>query len=163
MLYNRFTEPCLFVATLSAGFYAGTGFFVLMGGNPSIKRMTERTFAEYWQLVDHFMAARMKIFGPIMLCCMIAAVLSMIKEYQTPAFWCMLLALALLIADIIFTFSTNHPLNKLVQSWDVNNLPFNAREVKWKIASAFNTRSFFMIASFIMVLLALWLRKPDFL
>ena len=159
MANNKLIELTLFLSTLLSGFYAGTGFFVAMGGNPSIKLMSDRTFAEFWQHTDHYMAARMKIFGPLLLLTLLLGVLVLLKEYRTISFWLILIAFGIVITDTIFSFSTNHPLNHLVQSWDLNNLPSTVQDVKWQIVKAFNVRTIFMISSFIMVLLAIWFRK----
>jgi len=159
MTNNKLIELSFFLTTLLSGFYAGTGFFVAMGGNPAIKLMSDRTFAEFWQHTDHYMAARMKIFGPLLLLTMLFGVLVLVKEYQTRSFWFMLIAFAILVADVIYIFTTNHPLNHLVQRWDVNKLPSNVQDVKWQIVKAFNVRMIFMISSFIMVLRAVWLHK----
>jgi len=160
MLTNKLMEPILFCVALVSGFYAGTGFFVAMGGNPAIKLMSDRTFAEYWQHTDHYMAERMKIFGPLLLFIMLLGVIVLLKQYRSPSFWFMLAGFLILATDVAFTLSTNHPLNVLVQSWDLDNLPSNVQEIKWRIIHAFNMRSIFMIGSFVMVLLAVWLRKP---
>ena len=160
MLSSKLIEIILFFAALLSGFYAGTGFFVAMGGNPAIKLMSDKTFAEYWQHTDHFMAARMKVFGPLLLLTILAGVTVLLKEYQTPSFWLMLVALAISVTDVVFTLSTNYSLNQIVQSWDTENLPSNVQDIKWKIVSAFNMRTIFMIGSFVTVLIAVWLRKP---
>jgi MFS superfamily sulfate permease-like transporter len=136
MTNNKLINIIFFLSTLLSGFYAGTGFFVAMGGNPAIKLMSDRTFAEFWQHTDHYMAARMKIFGPLLLLTMLFGVLVLLKEYRTTSFWFMLIAFALLVTDVIFTFTTNHPLNHLVQRWDVGKLPSNVEDVKWKIVKA---------------------------
>ena len=149
------------LSLLLSGLYAGIGFFVAMGGNPAIKLMSDRTFAEFWQHTDHYMAARMKIFGPLLLLTMLFGVLVLLKDYQTNSFWFMLIAFAILVTDVIYIFTTNHPLNHLVQSWDVNKLPSNVQDIKRQIVKAFNVRVIFMISSFIMVLLAVWLHKKS--
>ena len=122
--------------------------------------MSDRTFAECWQHTDHFMAARMKIFGPLLLLSMLFCVLVLLQVYRTASFWWMLAAFCTLLTDVIFTLSINHPLNRQVQSWDLNNLPSNAQEIKWRIIKAFNVRTIFMIGSFLMVLLAAWFESP---
>jgi hypothetical protein len=161
MTINKLIELSFSLSLLLSGLYAGIGFFVAMGGNPAIKLMSDRTFAEFWQHTDHYMAARMKIFGPLLLLTMLFGVLVLLKEYRTSSFWFMLIAFAILVTDVFYIFSTNHPLNHLVQSWDVNNLPSNVQEIKWQIVKAFNVRVIFMISSFIMVLLAVWLHKKS--
>lgn len=156
---NKIMEMLLFTAVGLSGFYAGTGFFVAMGGNPAIKLMSDNTFAEYWQHTDHFMAARMKIFGPLLLLTILFTTILLIKEFRTPSFWLMLAAFMVLIVDIAIAFSTNHPLNNLIQSWDLNNLPSNVQDIKWKVVHAFNLRLIMMIGTFLLVLLSVWLRK----
>lgn len=159
MTTNKLIELSFFLSTLLSGFYAGTGFFGAMSGNPAIKLMSDKTFAEFWQHTDHYMAARMKIFGPLLLLTILFGVLVLLKQYRTSPFWFMLIALAILVTDVIYTFTTNHPLNHLVQSWDVDKLPSNVQDVKWQIVKAFNVRLIFMISCFMMVLLAVWLHK----
>lgn len=154
------TDWILLLCTLFSGFYAGIGFFVAIGGNPAIRLMSPATFAEYWQHTDYFMAARMRIFGPLLLFTMLAGIFVLLKEYRTVSFWLMLAAFCILITDVAFTMTTNHPLNQLVQSWNLNNLPENVDEIKWKIIRAFDTRKFFMISSFLLVVMAVWSRRP---
>jgi hypothetical protein len=158
MTNNRLIEFALFFCTLLSGFYAGTGFFTAMGGNPAIKLMSDKTFAEYWQYVDFYMSARMKIFGPLLLLTLLFATIILFKDHQ-PSFYCMLTASLIIITDVIFTLGTNHPLNHLIQSWDLNNLPSNVQDIKWRVARAFDMRALFMIGCFVMVLLAVWFRK----
>lgn len=159
MASNKLIEFSFLLSTLLSGFYAGTGFFVAMGGNPALKLMSDSTFAEYWQHTDHFMAERMKIFGPLLMLTLLFGIIVLLKEYRTISFWFMVAALTILILDVIFIFSTNHPLNHVVQSWDLNHLPPNVQDVKWQIVNAFRVRAIFMIGSFIMVLLSMFFYK----
>jgi hypothetical protein len=130
-----------------------------MGGNPSLARMSDRTFAEYWQHIDHFMAARMKVFGPLLLLSFIITVIGLLPVWHSSSFWLVAIALVIIVSDVIFTFRVNHPLNRLIQSWDLKNLPVNVREVKRQVMQAFSYRLMFMISSFVLVVLAVWLTK----
>jgi len=152
-------EISLFATTLLTGLYAGIGFLGIMGFNPAIKLMTSQTFAEYWQQIDHYMGARMPIFGPALLFSLLLSIFLLITEWRTTAFWFMLLAFVILIGDVVFTMRVNLPLNKLIQNWDLNNLPGNVQEVKWKVTNAFDTRIWFMMSSFVMVMVGVWSRK----
>ncbi len=151
-------EISLFLSTLLTGFYAGTGFFVIMGGNPAILRMSNQTFAEYWRHTDFYMAARMKVFGPLLFLTLLSTVLLHVKSWHSAEFWFLSAALFILVADMVLIFSTNHPLNKQMHSWDLSNLPDNVQEIKSRVVNAFWLRSGFMIASFVCVLLAVILR-----
>lgn len=161
MTGNKLTELSLFFLALLSGFYGGIGFFVAIGGNPAIKLMSDRTFAEYWQHADHFMAERMRIFGPLLLLTTIVVLILLIKERSIASTWCIAIALVLLVTDVAFTMSTNHPLNQLIQSWDLNHLPSNVQEIKFRVVKAFNVRIFLMMSSFFFVLLAVFLNKKS--
>lgn len=161
MSYNKIIEYAFIFSTLLSGFYAGTGFFIAMGGNPSIKLMSDKTFAEYWQITDHYMAARMKFFGPLLILSILLTVLLLLKTNLTTSLWFMLLALGILVTDMIFIFTTNYPLNSTVQEWDLDKLPSNVKDIKWRIVKAFTIRTYFMICSFVMVLLAVWFYKKE--
>ena len=159
MSKSNLTSLVLFFTVLFSGFYAGIGFLGAMGGNHAIKLMSSSTFAEYWQHIDHYMGARMPVFGPLLLGTQLASIILLIKEYRTPSFWLMLTAFFILIVDVVFTTSVNLPLNKLIQSWDLNSLPDNVENVRWQVAKAFDIRGIFMMSSFLMVLVSVWLRK----
>ena len=148
----------LLLTLLMVGFYGGTGFFVLMGGNPAILKMSDTTFAEYWQHTDHYMAARMRFFGPCMMLCVAASAFYFYNQHQMPAFWLMFGAVLFLVADLIIIFNFNHPLNQLIQSWNLNRLPDNVQTVKHQVVTAFRGRSVCMIGCFALSLLAFWQR-----
>jgi hypothetical protein len=59
---------------------------------------------------------------------------------------------------MIYAFTVNHPLNRMIQSWDLGQLPDNVHQIKIKTADAFYRRSAFMILSFVLLLFAVFLR-----
>jgi hypothetical protein len=148
----------LLFTLLLAGFYGGTGFFVVMGGNPAIGKMSSATFAEFWQHTDHFMAARMPFFGPLLIVSVTAsAILAFIIGNSSAGF--LIAALGILIADMILIFGVCHPLNHVIQSWDLNKLPFDVQDIKHKVINAFWLRAACMIGTFLCIILALWKSK----
>jgi hypothetical protein len=155
----KLINSSLLITTLLTGFYAGTGFFGMMGGNPAITKMTSHTFAEFWQHTDFYMAARMKFFGPLLLLSLLSSILIHIGQYRTPAFWLLLTAFLILIIDVIVGFNINQPLNHLIQSWDLSNLPPDVQEIKHRVVNAFWIRNACMISCFICVLAAVFLRR----
>lgn len=155
----KWQDLSLFITILCTGLYGGMGFYAIMGMNPAIQKMTVSTFAEYWQHTDFYMAARMKYFGPVMLVSMIVSTIQLYRASQAVAFWCLLLALAVLVADIVFMIGNIHPLNQLIQGWNLQNLPADAGLVKGQLASAFGIRALLMISSFVLTLAGAFLRK----
>jgi len=148
-------------STFLSGLYGGTGFFIVMGGNPAITRMSDKTFAEFWQHLDHFMAARMPVFGPILLLSLLFSVILLFREAGGLPAWLMLTALLIIVGDLVFTLSVNHPYNRLIQSWDLDNLPPDVRTIRDKVVDAFYIRILFMIGAFMMVILSAWLRRSS--
>lgn len=155
---SKLSNISLFITVFMAALYAGTGFFVIMGGNPAILKMTSKTFAEYWQHTDFYMHARMKVFGPLLMLSAIASLLFHL-QWRTPVFWLLLVAILVLILDVVMVFTTNHPLNELIQSWDLNNLPTNVQDIKQQVVSAFWIRSSLMIACFALILMAVFAKR----
>jgi MFS superfamily sulfate permease-like transporter len=151
----KMTTPFLVATLLLTGFYAGIGFFGFMGANPALTKMSSSTFAEYWQHIDSYMAARMKIFGPLLLLCVLTTVLLHLRSWHSPAFWSLVAALLFLIVDLIIAFSINVPLNRLIQSWDLANLPDNVQDVKQRVVTAFYYRNGCMIGCFVSALISL--------
>jgi MFS superfamily sulfate permease-like transporter len=158
-MWTRFSKISLTIVLLVTGFYGGTGFFILMGGNPAVAGLSAQGFAEYWQQVDLFMGARMPIFGPIMLLSILVTLVSLWPARRSASFWLIVLALLLSVGDIVFTLSTNHPLNQLIQSWDLQHLPANVEAVQTKVVDAFWYRSFFMLSVFACTVFATMLRE----
>lgn len=156
---SKITELVLGLTTLLSGFYGGIGFFTFMGGNPALSDLSEQGFAEYWQNIDRYMEARMPAFGISLLLALLFSVIILFRDWQSPSFWLMLIAFLIIVADIIFTLSTNHPLNRMIQQWDLNDLPPGVEFAKHKVVNAFKVRSSFMIASFVLVLVAVWLKR----
>lgn len=150
--------PLLLFTLLMVGFYGGTGFFVLIGGNPAILKMSDTTFAEYWQHVDYYMAARMRFFGPLMMLCVAVSTIQYYLQHQMTSFWLMLGAVLFLVADLIIIFNFNHPLNQLIQSWNLHQLPDDVQTIKHQVVNAFWGRSVCMIGCFALSLLAFWQR-----
>jgi uncharacterized membrane protein len=155
---NSLTDFILLATLICLGFYGGTGFFTLVGFNPAMMKMSSATFAEHWQHIDFYMGARMKFFGPTMLLLIIVSVVVLFRKYSKISFLLMALALVVLIADLIVGVTFNAPLNTLIQNWDLNDLPNDVQEIKYKVVSAFWVRSACMITAFIFGLLAFWRR-----
>ena len=158
-MYNKWIELSLGLTTFLSGLYGGIGFFALMGGNPSLEKLSPRSFAEYWQQIDSYMGARMPVFGPVLLASVLLSTALLLKEWRTLPFWLMLSAFLVLAGDAVFTLSVNHPLNKMIQGWDLNSLPDNVEQIRMKVVKAFNVRLFLMLAAFALVIFAVWTRN----
>lgn len=156
---NKWIELSLSITIFLSGLSGGIGFFTAMGGNPALVKLSDRSFVEYWQQIDSFMGARMPVFGPLLLCSVMISTVLLFKEWQSPSFWLMLSAFFFVMGDIVFTLNVNHPLNRLIQSWDLNNLPADVQQIKMKVVQAFNFRLLLMIGAFVLVILSVWSRK----
>jgi hypothetical protein len=159
-MQTRLTSISIPLSVFMSGLYGGIGFFSVIGHNPAMRRLDNAAFAEYWQSIDHYMGARMPVFGPLLILTLLFGTITLIPKWRTPSFWLLFIAFLLLITDMVFAFSVNVPLNQQIQSWDVQQLPANVGEIKAKVVQAFSWRSFFMLASFACVVLAAFSRRP---
>jgi hypothetical protein len=123
--------------------------------------MSDSTFAEFWQNLDHYMGARMPVFGPLLMISLLFSTILLFRESATLPAWLMMVALLVILGDLVFTLSVNHPYNKLIQSWNLDELPPDVRMIRDKVVDAFYIRILFMIGAFILVVLSVWLRKPS--
>jgi hypothetical protein len=151
-------ELILVFTILLLGFYGGTGFFVVMGGNPALMKMSAPAFVEYWQSIDTYMAVRMKSFGPMLLLTVISSSVILYFNYSSISFWCMVTALLILTVDLMIIFKFNHPLNVTIQALNLAALSENVFEIRDKVVLAFWMRSACMLSAFAMGLTAFWQR-----
>jgi hypothetical protein len=100
----------------------------------------------------------MKFFGPLLLISVVASYITLYKKYSFPSFLLMIGALLILFIDVYIISSTNHPLNQLIQSWNLNQLPENVTEIQQQVIGAFWRRAACMIGAFILGALAFWKR-----
>lgn len=158
---NKWIEISLGLTVFLSGLYAGVGFFTILGGNSAVGKLSDKAFAEYWQHIDSYMGARMPFFGPLLLLSVLLSVILLFGDRQVPTLWLMLMAFLVLVGDVVFVFTVNHPLNQLIQSWDLNNLPANVEIVKNRVVQAFNIRCWLMMVPFAMTVLAVFFRKAN--
>ena len=157
---HKVSEVFLLIPLVLSGFFGGIGFFTLISNNPTVLKMSDVSFAEYWKHLDSYMAARMRIFGPLLLLSIFASLFLLYKNYSKTSFWLMLGALFIILVDLFISIRVNHPLNQLIQSWDLQHLPANVGDVRDKVVESFYIRSSLMISSFILVCCAFWQRYP---
>src|SRR5690348_11019217 len=99
---STFTVDFLsFITVFLLGFYGGTGFYVVMGGNSAIRQMSAHTFAEYWQRTDQHMEERMKILGPALLVYALATTVLLYYHSGPVSFALMLAVTLVVVADMI--------------------------------------------------------------
>lgn len=153
---NAWLNPILFVTTLLSGFYGGIGFFTVMGGNPAVAKLSDAAFAEYWQSIDGYMAARMPVFGLSLLFSVALTAVLLFRNRFPLAGRLILFALLVILCEAVFVGSINRPNNVLIQSWDLAALPANVSEVKQTVVNSFYVRLWFMVGQFALVLAAVW-------
>lgn len=156
---TKWIELSLGFTTFLSGLSGGIGFFTAMGGNPALVNLSDRSFAEYWQQVDSFMGARMPVFGPLLMLSVLTSTVVLFKEWRNLSFWCMLSAFIVVVCDASFALHVNHPLNRLIQSWDLSNLPANVQDIKTQVIKAFNVRMVLMISAFVLIVIAVFSRR----
>lgn len=160
----NFIRPiALYLMILIAGIYAGLHFTGMM--NPLVfgiinfegDLMNSVDWAKSWQITDKFMAARMGIFGPIILYGYIFTLILFIKRWRSVVFWLIFLAFGLFIADVVLTINQQIPINRYIQNLDFQNL--NPEQIKQiseihpQVIQNFRGREIFSIIGFGLVAL----------
>lgn len=134
-------EAVLFSCVLVTGLYAGIHFFNLIGGLPALYRMTRpETFIEFWQNIDHFMAARMRVFGPLVLLVQLTSIILMAVDHRWVSMGLMIAGFGLTVADAIIAVRGNGPLNRRIQSWSLERVPVEWVQVRDEVARWFGAR-----------------------
>jgi hypothetical protein len=161
-----FSRPvALYVMLLFSGAYAGIHFSGMM--NPILfgiidfegNLMDSVDWAKSWQITDKFMAARMGVFGPMILWGYIFTLILFIKKWRNLLFWLIFLAFALFIMDVVLTIQQQIPINQFIQSLDFQNLSAEQvqkiKKVHLQVIQNFRGREVLSILSFVLVSLNL--------
>ncbi len=146
------------------GLYAGIHWFNYLGGLPALQDLERAgTFVDYWQNVDRYMGRRMRVFGAILLAsCALSAIWFGVRQQWTVAAG-LLLTLALLLADVVVAVCGNVPLNERIQSWRVDAIPGEWRDVRGALVHHFRLRGVISLAAFevlVYTVVVLWARTP---
>jgi hypothetical protein len=111
----------LYILVLFTTGYAALGFFFIMC--PFEQHFDTPTFIKYWQTVDSYMGKRMPIYGMTWLAVFAVNLILFAKTWRiSPIFGLILTCLGLVIADMAFTGDAQIPINRYIQTLDMNNL-----------------------------------------
>lgn len=150
------TEIILYACVLVTGLYAGIHFFNLVAGVAAIRRMERpETFIDFWQNIDHFMAARMRVFGPLVLALLLATTALLAAEGHGLAAAFAALAFMLALLDAVFAVNGNMPLNQRVQSWSLERPPAEWQAVRAEAARWFGRRGLAAIGALASIAVAM--------
>jgi hypothetical protein len=159
----------LYLMILFSGAYAGIHLSGMM--NPILfgiidfkgNLMDSVAWANSWQITDRFMAARMGVFGPMLLWGYVITLILFIKKWRSTTFWLIFLAFALFIADVALTIQQQIPINKFIQSLDFQKLSNSQiqkiKEIHPQVIQNFRGREIFSLLGFMLMALVPFLMK----
>jgi hypothetical protein len=110
----------LYLLVVLMGLNGGLHFIGILA--PVETKMTAAQFAPYWQITDGYMGQKMPIFALITLSLFLTNLILLRKTWRSLLFWLIVGSGILFIADGIFAGTEQLPINKYMQSIDVNNL-----------------------------------------
>ena len=138
----------LAVELFVVGLYAGIHWFNYLGGLPALRDLERaETFVDFWQNVDRYMGARMRIFGPAVL---VSCILPMLWFAAERNWWVAggeMVVLALLLADVATAIVGNVPINAAIQSWRLDAIPESWRDVRGALLRYFRLRGALSLAT----------------
>jgi hypothetical protein len=143
----------LFLAVILTGLGAGLGFANAVGYMPAFEDTPADHALSFWQHADHYFRARMPFFGNGLLLSLLLSLLFLRKEWQSPGYWMVVLALLASIVEMIVIFTQNLPINIVIEKLDVEKLlPLDFEELRQKAMRAFYIRSFLNLVTFLLTL-----------
>lgn len=169
-LIDKIRPVLLYIVLLNAGLYAGIHLEGILDpiafGIINLKGdlMPSTEWAAHWQIIDGFMRVRMGVFGPIILCSYVIAILFFVKRWKSPVFWLLLAAFGLFVADIILTTQQQIPINRYIETLDFKHLTAEQvakiNEMHPQVIKNFQGREWFSILGFLLVALAPFVSTP---
>jgi hypothetical protein len=146
----------LFITTLLTGFLGGIGFLNFMSFGPTLRKTPAEHLILYWQSLDGYMSVRMPIFGSILLAFFIVTGIFLLRQSFKLPFVFLCLSLAIVLIDFWIGTIYNFPVNKVLQTITVDNIPGNFEDLRSKAVFGFAMRSICMIGSFMMMLTSIF-------
>lgn len=136
----------LYILVLFTTGYVALGVFFIIC--PFEQHFDIVTYIKYWQTVDGYMGKRMPIYGNLWLLAFLVNIILFAKTWKkSPIFWIIISCLALLITDMVFTGIVQIPINKYIQTLDMNNLTTEQisklQDVRYQIGKNFGIRHYF--------------------
>jgi hypothetical protein len=145
----------LALALIASGLYAGMLTLTLMGDIPAIQIMSLPAYAAYWQALDHYMHARMLIFGPFPPLLLVFALICFARQWRRPIFWALIACLILNVADGLLTTTQQVPINIQFDTMDLGHLDLVVvQHFRDATVHHFHLRGAFSISAFVLLTFA---------
>jgi hypothetical protein len=111
-------------------------------------QVSGKTFVDYHQAIDPYMAKWAKLLAQLQL---VLTLLVLVTKYQqglTLAFWLMSIAFGLVVTSVLVAIRGNVPLNEISRGWSPDELPVDWLAIRSRWISYHRTRAFINILGF---------------
>lgn len=119
-------KPILFLDLLVTGLVAGTIFGIWIGYNP--QELSATTYVEQQQSAIGALNTLMPILGTVAIALTIIS--AFFQKNDKASFVILLIAAAMLVVSGLVTRFGNQPINAIVMTWDLTNIPGNWTELR---------------------------------
>ena len=140
-----FSSLLLAITALYAFFF---GISLLQLIAPWERRVSGKTFIEYHQAIDPYMAKWAKLLAQTQLALTLVVLVMEYQQGLMVSFWLMSIALSLVVTSVLVAIRGNVPLNKLIKGWSVDELPRNWIAIRSQWLSYHHMRAWVNILSF---------------
>ena len=143
----------LLINILTWSVIAGQSYMYIIALANVSKALDAPSYIQFRQLTDQNFMAKYKwvvykamVMTPLL--CIVTA------SQAGIVFICSLVTLVMLILDLVFTVRGNLPINKLINTWTMDNYPADWEQVRAKWLSVYAKRQVVTIAGFISLVVA---------
>ena len=159
---TTFQRCALALLLVLSGFFAGIMFNNAVGMFPALARMPVPAYVQFWQSMDFFMGQRMPLFEPILIVSFVLALAALWSRRHSALFAIVVLCMLANLGEIAFTVAIQRPLNREVQSLDINRPADLARAVQTRELTIehFTLRQYLAMGTFASLVFAMFLSLP---
>lgn len=145
----------LFITLLLYALVISQSFFYILAMSNVMKNMQPATYIESRKLLDKNLRISLLIVYYLALMSSIALTAFCVINPTGLLFFCSIIALVALLADVALTIKGNKPLNKTINTWTASDYPSNWEEYRSRWFSIYNIRQVLNITGFISLLAGL--------
>ncbi len=142
-------------AVLFAGMMAGLLFGDWLGPSFARSQMPPSAFVQFQQIIHYNYLKVLPAFSSAALLTPILWAFLIRRRRNEAEFKILLVAIVAIAVGFTITFMYNVPVNDLLETWNYNSPPANARELWQPWESAHAVRTVFWIAGFLLEIIAL--------
>jgi len=146
------TKIIFFITLISYSIIVSQSFMYILALKDTQLNLQAGPYTEVRKLIDSAMRSNFKYVIYAALLANLLLVISTLKNPGSIVFITAMIGFVALVADILLTLKGNLPINDIINTWTVDNLPANWTEYRTKWFTVFQYRQVANITGFVSLL-----------